>query len=92
VAGASAAAALTVLDPLDREAAIAILRGATTVDELAAVTAAPVGAILAALTRLEVGGLVVGDRGRYRASDALAGGVLTRRGSPIGAGTDVSAR
>lgn len=86
VAGSSPAAALTVLDPLDRDAAVAILRGATTVDELAAVTAAPVGAILAALTRLEVGGLVVGDRGRYRPSDALAGGVHAGPRTPAGAG------
>jgi DNA processing protein len=56
------------LDMPDRERRVllALDRGAATVDELAAVTALPIGAVLAGLTGLEGRGLVEDAYGRYR--------------------------
>jgi predicted Rossmann fold nucleotide-binding protein DprA/Smf involved in DNA uptake len=63
---------MVVLDPVDRRIAGALLAGAATVDELVAVTATPVAAVLAALTRLEASGLASGTHGRYRPVGPLA--------------------
>jgi DNA processing protein len=62
---ATAAAAIVTLRPDDQPLARSLLRGASTVDELVAVTRLPVGAVLGALTRLEAAGLVRDRHGRY---------------------------
>ena len=61
-------AAAVALDLPRREGRIleALVRGAVTADELAAVTGFPIGAVLGGLTGLEGRGLVVGTYGRYR--------------------------
>jgi DNA processing protein len=69
---ASAGAAIAVLRPEDQPLARSILDGASTVDELVAVTRLPVGAVLGALTRLEAAGLVEGRHGRYEPLGPLA--------------------
>lgn len=64
------------LAPLGQTAggiARAILDGASTVDELVAVTDLPIASVLAAIGLLEGRGLVVGMHGRYRAIGALLG-------------------
>jgi DNA processing protein len=67
---------LAAMQEADRPVAAAIVRGASTVDEVVAVTGRPVGAVLAALTRLEGDGFVVGRHGRYRVADLYAGAPL----------------
>ena len=66
-------AAVAAMDAADRPIATAILAGASTVDEVVAVTGQPVGAVLRAITRLEGDGFVVGRHGRYRLADTYAG-------------------
>ncbi|MFL5779656.1 MAG: DNA-processing protein DprA [Chloroflexota bacterium] len=56
-----------------------LLSGATTVDELVALTGHPVATVLGALTILEARGLAVGVYGRYRATGSLAGVDVTAR-------------
>ena len=68
----SAAAVLTGRDEAQHRVAHALLRGATTVDELVAVTTLSVVGVLGALTRLEAGGLVRANRGRYEPLGSLA--------------------
>ena len=80
VAPPSADALLTLLDPLEALIAEAVLAGAATVDELVAVTRAPVAAVLAALTRLETAGLVEIAHGRCRSTPRL-GVMAARKGS-----------
>lgn len=65
-----------VLEPLGRTAraiAVALIRGAATVDELVAVTDLPVATVLAAIGLLEGRGLVSGLHGRYRPIGSLLG-------------------
>jgi len=64
---------LATLDEADRAVARAIVAGASTVDEIVAVSTRPVGYVLGALTRLEGLGFVVGRHGRYALADAYAG-------------------
>ena len=68
----TARAAITTLDLLDEPVAVALARGAATVDELVAVTGLTVAAVLAAVTRLEAAGLARGRYGRYAPDGALA--------------------
>ena len=68
----SAAAVLAGRDEAQKGVADGLLRGATTVDELVAVTTLSVGGVLGALTRLEASGLVRANRGRYEPLGALA--------------------
>ena len=68
---ASADATIRALDPADEPVAVAVVRGAATVDELVAVTHRTVPDVLAALTRLEAVGLVRGSYGRYAATGDL---------------------
>jgi DNA processing protein len=73
----SADALLNGLPPATRRTADAVLAGFTTVDELVAVTDLPIGAVLSALTILEMRGLVDGTYGRYHPA-----GSLMRAGPP----------
>jgi len=59
----------------------AIVRGAATADELAAVTGLSIGAVLGGLTGLEGLGLAVGAYGRYRLPDDAGHRVRTVDGS-----------
>ncbi|MBI3751224.1 MAG: DNA-protecting protein DprA [Chloroflexi bacterium] len=68
----SAGSSLKTLDPADEPVAIAIARGAATVDELIAVTHLTVAGALGALTRLETAGLVSARHGRYAPAGPLA--------------------
>jgi len=68
----SVAALLVEADPVQHAVALALLAGATTVDELVAVTGQTVAAVLGAVTRLESRGLVRGNGGRYEAAGRLA--------------------
>ena len=68
----SASAVLTGRDEAQHRVAHALLRGATTVDELVAVTTLSVVGVLGALTRLEASGLVRANRGRYEPLGSLA--------------------
>jgi len=68
----TASAVLAGRDEAQHRVAHALLRGATTVDELVAVTTLSVVGVLGALTRLEASGLVRANRGRYEALGALA--------------------
>ena len=68
----TAAAVLSGRDAAQQSTADAILRGATTVDEIVATTGLTVAAVLGALTRLETSGLVRGFLGRYEAMGPLA--------------------
>ncbi len=65
-------AAAVALDLPEREGRLlqALVRGAATADELAAVTGFPIGAVLGGLTGLEGRGLVAGTYGRYRVPDS----------------------
>ncbi|HSL97260.1 MAG TPA: DNA-processing protein DprA, partial [Candidatus Deferrimicrobiaceae bacterium] len=72
VAPSSVAALLVEADPAQHAVAVAMLRGATTIDELVAVTGLTVAAVLGAVTRLESRGLVDGAQGRYRVVGRLA--------------------
>jgi DNA processing protein len=78
-------AALEAMDSVDRPIAGAILAGASTVDEIVAVTGQPVGAVLRALTRLEGDGFILGRHGRYAITDSYAGTPL--RAARTSAGT-----
>ncbi len=69
---ASPEAALAAMPSQDVAVAAALLRGAAIVDEIVAVSGQPVAAVLAALTRLEAGGVAVGRYGRYVVAGALA--------------------
>jgi DNA processing protein len=68
----TASAVLSGRDEAQHRVAHGLLRGATTVDELVAVTTLSVVGVLGALTRLEAGGLVRANRGRYEPLGALA--------------------
>jgi DNA processing protein len=68
----SPAAALTVAGSTERLVGQAVQRGATTVDEIVAVTRLTVPAVLGCLTRLEAAGLVEARRGRYLPAGPLA--------------------
>ena len=68
----TASAVLTGRDEAQQRVAHGLLRGATTVDELVAVTTLSVVGVLGALTRLEANGLVRANRGRYEPLGALA--------------------
>jgi DNA processing protein len=72
VAPVSVAALLVEADPAQHAVALALLAGATTVDELVAVTGQTVAAVLGAVTRLESRGLVHGQHGHYRVAGRLA--------------------
>lgn len=72
---ATGGSSLKTLDPGDEPVAIAIVRGAATVDELVAVTHLTVAGVLGALTRLETEGLVTGRHGRYAPAGPLAAAV-----------------
>ncbi len=65
-------AALTVAGRVEREVGEAVMAGATTVDEIVAVTHMTVPAVLGSLTRLEAAGLVAARRGRYVPAGPLA--------------------
>ena len=64
-------AALAALGAAERSLVDGLLAGNRTVDELVAVTGAPVATVLAGLGMLERRGLAVGIHGRYRPSDIL---------------------
>ncbi len=68
----SGPAVLSGRDEAQHHVADALLRGATTVDEIAAVTTLSVAGVLGALTRLETSGLVRAIRGRYEPLGPLA--------------------
>jgi DNA processing protein len=68
----SAKAVLAGRDDAQHRVADALLGGATTVDEVVAVTTMSVVGVLGALTRLEADGLVRGIHGRYQPLGALA--------------------
>lgn len=72
---ATGGSSLKTLDPGDEPVAIAIVRGAATVDELVAVTHLTVAGVLGALTRLETEGLVTARHGRYAPAGPLAAAV-----------------
>lgn len=67
----SADALLNGLPPATRRTADAVLAGFATADELVAVTDLPIGAVLSALTILEMRGLVAGTYGRYHPAGSL---------------------
>lgn len=79
----SADSVLSGRDAAQRVVADGLLRGATTVDELVAVTTLSVAGVLGALTRLEASGLVYAIRGRYEPLGSLAA-VPSGRGSASG--------
>jgi DNA processing protein len=60
------------LAPREQAIAHGLMVGASTADELVAVTAMTIPAVLAGLTALEAAGLVTGAFGRYRLAGALA--------------------
>jgi DNA processing protein len=70
---AAAATELASAGDTERRVADALTRGATSVDSLVEATDLPPATVLAALTMLEVRGLVVGSFGRYRTVGTLAG-------------------
>ncbi len=70
--GPSRDAVLQGLDATPRRVAEALIAGASTVDELVAVTDLPVATVLGALTRLESEDLVAGAYGRYLPLGGLA--------------------
>jgi DNA processing protein len=67
----SADALLNGLPPATRRIADAVLSGFSTADELVAVADLPIGAVLSALTILEMRGLVAGTYGRYHPAGSL---------------------
>lgn len=75
VRAATAGSAIASLDPSDEPVAVAIARGAATVDELVAVTHLSVAGVLGALTRLETAGLVLARHGRYGPLGPLAAAI-----------------
>ena len=68
----TAEAVLAGRDEAQRRAAWALVQGATTVDEIVAVTGISVVGVLGAITRLEASGLVRATRGRYEPVGSLA--------------------
>lgn len=72
IRAASAGSTVKTIDPVEEPVATALARGAVTVDELVAVTHLSVAAVLGALTRLEIAGLVSGRHGRYAPEGPLA--------------------
>lgn len=78
-AGSPAGAGMAGAGETERRVAVALNAGSTSVDLLAAATDLPPAAILAALTMLEVRGVVVGSFGRYRPVGTLAGATRLRR-------------
>ena len=68
----SATAALSGRDAAQVAVAEALVHGAVTVDEVVAVTRLSIGAVLGALTRLEVAGLARPMHGRYEPIGSLA--------------------
>jgi DNA processing protein len=70
--GAGAGAALAILAPVERSIAELLTSGPATVDDLARRSGLSGGAILSALTLLELRGLVAGSYGRYVPAGALA--------------------
>ncbi len=70
--GAGAEAALAILAPVERSIAELLTSGPATVDDLARRSGLSGGAILSALTLLELRGLIVGSYGRYVPAGALA--------------------
>jgi len=65
------------LPPREGHVLEALLRGASTADEVAAVSGLPIGAVLGGLTGLEEAGIATGTFGRYRVRDDL---LAPRRG------------
>jgi len=57
------------LPPREGRVLEALMRGAATADEIAAVSGLSIGAVLGGLTGLEEGGIAVGTFGRYRVRD-----------------------
>jgi predicted Rossmann fold nucleotide-binding protein DprA/Smf involved in DNA uptake len=72
VRSATRGSTLKTVAPEDEPVAMAIVRGAVTVDELVAMTHLTVAAVLGALTRLEVAGLAIARHGRYAPAGSLA--------------------
>ncbi|HUG30381.1 MAG TPA: DNA-processing protein DprA [Candidatus Limnocylindria bacterium] len=68
----SASAVLSGRSAAEIAVAEALVHGAVTVDEIVAVTRMSVGAVLGAVTRLEVLGLVLAAHGRYEPAGPLA--------------------
>jgi DNA processing protein len=71
-AGATRAAVLASLGPVERALAEELARGPATADQLAGSTSLTGAAVLSALTLLELRGLATGAYGRYSPSGALA--------------------
>jgi DNA processing protein len=69
--GAGSSALLASLSPLERSLAEHLCKGPATADELAQATSSAAGAILSALTLLELRGLVSGAYGRYSPAGPL---------------------
>ncbi|MEO7664193.1 MAG: DNA-processing protein DprA, partial [Candidatus Limnocylindrales bacterium] len=67
----SMAARRLQLTPTEDQIAVALLAGASTVDELVAVTGMTVAAVLGTLTQLEATGLATGAYGRYQPAGFL---------------------
>lgn len=78
---ATVQAALAGRDEPQHRVAHALVGGATTVDEIVAVTGLSVVGVLGAITRLEAGGLVRGIRGRYEPLGSLAAAPPERPGA-----------
>jgi DNA processing protein len=70
---------LATLTPVERVLAARLVDGLGSVDELVVATGEGSATVLAALTSLEVRGLVVEAFGRYRATGTLAGRATRRR-------------
>jgi DNA processing protein len=68
---ASPGATVRTVQPRDEPIAVAIARGAETVDEIVATTGQTIAAVLGAVTRLETAGLVRNHHGRYVAAGSL---------------------
>ena len=88
ISGAGPAAVLAALGPTERQVAEILAAGPATADDLASRTGLSGGAILSALTLLELRGLAVGAYGRYVPTGSLArwpgrpGGVSGRPRQP----------
>ena len=87
----SAAAVRVELSPREDALAMWLGRGASTADELVALTGLSIGAVLGGLTTLETAGLVVGAYGRYRPAGSLAAGDPEPRDRPADAAADPAA-
>ena len=76
---------LAALTPVERVLAAQLADGRGSLDELVGATGQGSATVLAALTSLEMRGLVIEAFGRYRATGALAGRTARRRpGDPAG--------